>query len=61
MQSVVAGGERNLFDWTFTFPWDADVRVTDQILYQGLVIELVKTNAPGTWITALRMDGNEVQ
>jgi head-tail joining protein len=50
-----AGAERNVWPYTFTFRWNQDVLVKDQILYGGYTYEVRSINEPDSWMTALRI------
>jgi len=54
-QDLAAGAERNLWPYTFTFAYNADVKVSDQILYGGYTYAVRSINEPDSWMTALRV------
>src|SRR5690606_4669109 len=56
----VADAERNVYLYTFTFEYDRDILLEDQILYQGLTLAIRRINTPDTWTTAVRVGAEAV-
>jgi hypothetical protein len=59
-QAFLAGAQRNLFPYTFTFAVGTDIILKDQIVYGGKVLEVVSINTPDSWTTAIRVGADVV-
>jgi hypothetical protein len=60
LQASVAGAERNLYPYVFTFAYGQSILLQDQILYQGMTLEVKDINTPDSWTTAKRVGAEEV-